>query len=528
MKERQVEHHDGWASRIGLILAVASGAIGLGNFLRFPGQAVQNGGGAFMVPYITSFLILGIPVCLAEWTMGRMGGKHGHSTPFIFREYLKGFPLKLSGTIGVMIPVMIYVYYVFIESWCLAYAYYFLTGQMSLDGSTQSEMTQQASTFFMHLTGAWANGSSFQSPIIVFFLICVLFNFLLVYRGLSKGLEAFAKIAMPMMGICAAIILIRVLTIPGIESGLAVMWNPDWSKLTQPKVWISAAGQIFFSLSTGFGIALVFSSFLKKKDDVVLSSLSSASLNEFAEVVFGGMITIPVAFLFLGMQATSFGTFGMGFIALPSVFGMMPGGAFFGGLWFLVLFLAAITSSVTMLQPGILFLEEGFHLGRRKSSLILFLFTLCLCLPIIYFNKDFAALDIADFYIGTIMIYVLASIQIFIFVFKIGVEKGVKDASEGSLIPFPKSIQFVLKYITPWFLLFIFVSFCYMNLPEYLDKMNPEVMGSLAEIKGESVEDAKTKAIIARSVVIGLVLIYGFIYVLVSKALDHRKEKVVT
>lgn len=528
MKERQVEHQDGWASRIGLILAVASGAIGLGNFLRFPGQAVQNGGGAFMVPYITSFLILGIPVCLAEWTMGRMGGKHGHSTPFIFREYLKGFPLKLSGTIGVMIPVMIYVYYVFIESWCLAYAYYFLTGQMSLTGSTQNEMTKQASTFFLHLTGAEGNGASFQSPIIVFFLLCVLFNFLLVYRGLSKGLEAFAKIAMPLMGICATIILVRVLTIPGIESGLAVMWNPDWSKLTQPKVWISAAGQIFFSLSTGFGIALVFSSFLKKKDDVVLSSLSSASLNEFAEVVFGGMITIPVAFLFLGMQATSFGTFGMGFIALPSVFGMMPGGAFFGGLWFLVLFLAAITSSVTMLQPGILFLEEGFHVSRRKSSLILFLFTFCLCLPIIYFNKDFAALDIADFYIGTIMIYILASIQIFIFVFKIGVENGVKDASEGSLIPFPKSIQFVLKYITPWFLLFIFVSFCYMNLPEYLDKMNPEVMGSLAEIKGESVEDAKTKAIVARSVVIGLILIYGFIYFLVSKALDHKKEKVIT
>lgn len=527
MKERQVEHHDGWASRIGLILAVASGAIGLGNFLRFPGQAAQNGGGAFMVPYIISFLILGIPVCLAEWTMGRMGGKHGHSTPFIFREYLKGFPLKLSGTIGVMIPVMIYVYYVFIESWCLAYAYYFLTGQMSLNGSTQDEMTKQSSTFFLQLTGADANGSSFQSPIIVFFILCVLFNFFLVYRGLSKGLEAFAKIAMPLMGICATIILVRVLTIPGIESGLAVMWNPDWSKLTQPKVWISAAGQIFFSLSTGFGIALVFSSFLKKKDDVVLSSLSSASLNEFAEVVFGGMITIPVAFLFLGMQATSFGTFGMGFIALPSVFGMMPGGSFFGGLWFLVLFLAAITSSVTMLQPGILFLEEGFHVSRRKSSLLLFLFTFFLCLPIIYFNKDFAALDIADFYIGTIMIYILASIQIFIFVFKIGVDKGVEDANEGSLIPFPKSIRFVLKYITPWFLLFIFVSFCYMNLPEYLDKMNPEVMGLLAENKGENIEDAKTKAVVARSVVIGLFLIYGFIYLLVSKALEVKKEKVI-
>lgn len=527
MKERQVEHHDGWASRIGLILAVASGAIGLGNFLRFPGQAAQNGGGAFMVPYIISFLILGIPVCLAEWTMGRMGGKHGHSTPFIFREYLKGFPLKLSGTIGVMIPVMIYVYYVFIESWCLAYAYYFLTGQMSLNGSTQDEMTKQSSTFFLQLTGADANGSSFQSPIIVFFLLCVLFNFFLVYRGLSKGLEAFAKIAMPLMGICATIILIRVLTIPGIESGLAVMWNPDWSKLTQPKVWISAAGQIFFSLSTGFGIALVFSSFLKKKDDVVLSSLSSASLNEFAEVVFGGMITIPVAFLFLGMQATSFGTFGMGFIALPSVFGMMPGGSFFG--WIVVS--CSIPCCDYLFRNYVtawdFILEEGFHVSRRKSSLLLFLFTFFLCLPIIYFNKDFAALDIADFYIGTIMIYILASIQIFIFVFKIGVDKGVEDANQGSLIPFPKSIRFVLKYITPWFLLFIFVSFCYMNLPEYLDKMNPEVMGLLAENKGENVEDAKTKAVVARSVVIGLFLIYGFIYLLVSKALEVKKEKVI-
>ncbi|EOQ88226.1 sodium:neurotransmitter symporter family protein [Leptospira yanagawae serovar Saopaulo str. Sao Paulo = ATCC 700523] len=525
MKERQAEHQEGWASRVGLILAVASGAIGLGNFLRFPGQAAQNGGGAFMVPYIISFLLLGIPVCLAEWTMGRMGGKHGHSTPFIFREYLKGFPLKLSGAIGVMIPVMIYVYYVFIESWCLAYAYYFLTGQMSLSATTRDGMTEIASQFFITLTGAGQNGSSFHSPIIIFFLFCVLFNFLLVYRGLSKGLETFAKFAMPLMGICATIILVRVLTIPGIESGLAVMWNPDWTKLTEPKVWISAAGQIFFSLSTGFGIALVFSSFLKKKNDVVLSSLSSASLNEFAEVVFGGMITIPVAFLFLGMQVTSFGTFGMGFIALPSVFGMMPGGNFFGGLWFLVLFLAAITSSVTMLQPGILFLEEGFRIGRRKSSLLLFLFTFVLCLPIIYFNKDFAALDIADFYIGTIMIYILASIQIFIFVFKIGVERGATDANEGSLIPFPKLIQFVLKYITPWFLLFIFVSFCYMNLPEYLDKMNPEVMGLLAENQGKNVDDAKTKAVVARSVVISLFLIYGFIYFLVAKALKNRKEK---
>lgn len=322
---------DGWATRLGLILAVASGAIGLGNFLRFPGQAAQNGGGAFMVPYIISFIILGIPVCLAEWTMGRMGGHHGHSLPFIFKEYLKGYSLKMTGTIGVMVPVMIYVYYIFIESWCLAYVYYFITNGLAVSSHAsgtlldQKEVIEASSTFFLNLTGANENGSSFESPIILFFLICFLFNFLLVYRGLSRGLEAFAKLAMPLMGICSTIVLIRVLTIPGIESGLAIMWNPQWSALKEPKVWISAAGQIFFSLSTGFGIAMVFSSFLRKKDDVVLSSLSSASLNEFAEVVFGGLITIPVAFLFLGATVTSFGTFGMGFIALPAVFSMMPG-----------------------------------------------------------------------------------------------------------------------------------------------------------------------------------------------------------
>jgi SNF family Na+-dependent transporter len=343
-------------------------------------------------------------------------------------------------------------------------------------------------------------------------------------------LEAFAKIAMPIMGICATVILVRVLTLPGIETGLAIMWNPDWSKLVEPnewpKVWVSAAGQVFFSLSTGFGIALVFSSFLKKKDDVVLSSLSSASLNEFAEIVFGGMITIPVAFLFLGAMVTSFGTFGMGFIALPAVFLQMSFGAFFGGLWYLVLFLAALTSSITMLQPGVLFLEEGFKIGRKKSSSLLFFFTFFLCLPIIYFNKDFTALDIADFYIGTIMIYILASIQIFIFCFKIGVDKGADHANEGSIILFPKIIRFILKYITPWFLLIIFLAFCYLNVPEYIQKMDPDFMGSLADIKGENIDDARTKALISRYVVVSLLIIFCFIFFLVSKALKNRPKVV--
>lgn len=484
-----------------------------------------------MVPYIISFLILGIPVCITEWIMGRKGGSHGHSAPMIFRAYLSGIPLKISGTIGVIVPILIYVYYVFIEAWCLSYAYYFATGGISLaqglnpdSAGFRDEVVSNASRFFVKFTGSSTNGAAFESDVILFTLLCFVMNFYLVFRGLSRGLEAFAKIAIPTMLVCSAIVLARILTLDGIEVGLGAMWNPDWSSLTNPKVWLAAAGQIFFSLSTGFGIALVFSSFLKKKDDVVLSSLSSATLNEFCEVSLGGMITIPIAFLFLGAAATSFGTFGMGFIALPSVFTMMPAGDFFGALWFFVLFLAALTSSVTMLQPGVLFLEEGFHLSKRRASAILFLFTFVACMLIIYFNHDFTALDFTDFYVGTLMIYILATIQMLIFVWKIGVDRGILEGNQGSQIQFPTIYRYIMKYITPYFLIIIFLAFMVQSLPEYIQKMDADYMASDALAKGLSVEDAISKANIAKYVLISIFGVFGFVYFLVGKSLHNRKN----
>lgn len=523
MKSKK-HHIEGWATRTGLILAVASGAIGLGNFLRFPGQAAQNGGGAFMLPYIISFILLGIPVCITEWIMGRMGGHKGHSAPLVFSNYLKGVPLKLSGTIGIMVPILIFVYYIFIEAWCLSYAIYFATGKIPFhENWSQEQIVQNAETFFLNFTGSKAIGAALQSDAFLFTLVCFILNFYLVYRGLSRGLEAFAKLAIPLMLICSFIILGRILTLDGILDGLGAMWNPDWSSLTNPKVWVAAAGQVFFSLSSGFGIALVFSSYLKKKDDVVLSSLSSATLNEFCEVALGGMITIPVAFLFLGAAVTSYGTFGMGFIALPSVFAMMPAGQFFGTLWFFVLFLAALTSSVTMLQPGVLFLEEGFHLSKRKASMLLFLFTSILCFPIIYYNLDFTALDLADFFVGTILIYVLATIQIGIFVWKIGTEKGIQEGNEGSHIQLPKIYKYIIKYITPYFLIIVFIAFLFQSLPDYLEKMNPSKMATIAMEEGGNVANAILKANISLAVGLTLVALFVIFYYLVSKSLKNRE-----
>ncbi len=523
-----------WASRLGLILVVASSAIGLGNFLRFPGQVAKNGGGAFMIPYLVSFLLLGIPVCLSEWIMGRMGGRNGHSSVSIFRTLLgDGILSKISATIAILIPTLIYVYYVFIEAWCLSYSIDFLIGNIhlnsdlpisSLDSQT-SLIVQTSKETFLDLTGARSIGAAFQTKIIPYTLLCYLLNFLVVYRGLSKGLEKLAKISVPLMLISSILVLLRVLTLDGITEGLGFMWNPDWSSLLRAEVWVAAAGQIFFSLSVGFGIVLIFTSYLSEKDDVTLSGITAASLNEMIEVSFGGMITIPVGFLFLGVSVASFGVFGMGFIALPTVFSMMPFGRLFGMVWFLILFFAALTSSVTMLQPALNFLEEGFHMKRKNSVYILSIFTLFLTLLIIYFNLDFTALDVTDFWVGTICIYILATIQVLIYGWKIGPKVARMEAEKGSLIKLPKIFDFTIQYITPTFLIGIFIVFIQQSFTEYINKMNPIYMAEQAKNLGKDINQAIEKANISLGVFIALALIFILTYILVNLSILKNKGR---
>lgn len=517
-----------WASRAGVILVVASSAIGLGNFLRFPGQAVQYGGGAFMVPYILSFILLGLPVCLSEWVMGRMGGKDGHSAPNIFKHFLSGFPLYVTSAIAILIPILIYTYYVFIESWCLTYAVDFLMGTINLHPASakpgieyNSAVVATSSNYFTELVGSQKNGSAFNSKIIYFTLFCYFLNFFLIYRGLVKGLEAFAKVAVPVLLVCSFIVLVRVLTLDNIWEGLGKMWNPDWSALLRGQVWLAAAGQIFFSLSVGFGIVLTFSSYLTERDDVVLSGLSAASLNEFVEVVLGGLITIPVGFIFLGASVASYGTFGMGFVALPAVFSLMPLGQIFGAVWFFILFIAAITSSLSMIQPGITFLEEGFNLNKKQAVSILSAFTLSITMSIVYFSKDLSALDQTDFWVGIFFIYVLATIQVLIYGWKIGPALARIESKKGSLMHLPKSFDFIIKYITPALLLIIFAIYAYNDLPTYLLKMSADHMLSIAPA-GSVPEDVIMSAHVSKGVFITLLSIFILLIYLSYKS--HKWE----
>ncbi len=487
-----------WGTRIGVILAVTGSAVGLGNFLRFPGLAAKYEGGAFMIPYFIALLVLGIPLAWAEWAMGRYGGCCGfNSAPGIYRSIWRTKASPYFGVLAMIVPVIIYMYYVLIESWCLGYAWEMASGGLEL--GTESAAYGK---FFGSSVGAEEDGSLFKGGFntsLVCLLVCFVVNFVLIYRGLSKGIEWFCKWAMPALVVCALIVLVRVLTLGtpdpakpdlNVINGLGYMWNlrTDSKTLGQAladgKLWLEASGQIFFSLSVGFGIIVNYASYLRKDDDIALSGLTSCAGNEFCEVALGGMITIPAAFIFLGAAGVAGSSFDLGFKTLPMVFQFMPLGRFVGTVFFILLFLAALTSSLSMLQPAIALLEEGLGLGRKASVALLGFVTIIGSGFVAYFSKDTVALDAFDFWAGTFCLYLLATFQVLLFGWAMGVEKGMAEINRGASLRVPVLVGWIIKYICPVYLLLVLGVFLYQNAGAQLKKIadNPVVAMSVGFI----------------------------------------------
>lgn len=576
-----------WNSRLGVILAVAGSAVGLGNFLRFPGQAVQYGSGAFMIAYFIMLVLIGIPICWAEWTMGRYAGQYGfRSSPGIFAVLVQHPIGKYLGAIGVIIPVCIYMYYVYIEAWCLGYAWFFLTGKMSTVADPPTVASYAG--FWENFIGFGEDGTAmhFGGGVLTFLVIVFILNFIIIFRGISKGIEFFCKYAMPALILMAVVILVRVLTLgtpdaskpdQSIVNGLGYMWNPTqvvlqekvpddateegfiwadqellvggsvavktqmastsdtsrvetrtmWKQLANPQLWLAAAGQIFFSLSVGFGVIITYASYLSKKDDVVLSGLTASSANEFCEVALGGMIVLPAAFVFIG--AASLGDyagsgFSLGFKVLPMVFASMPFPALFGTIFFGLLFLAAVTSSLSMLQPGIAFLEEALGIGRRASVALLSTLTAIGCMFVVFFSKDIKALDTIDFWVGTFLIFVLATILIIVFGWVMGTDKGFDEAHKGAHVKIPKIFRFIIKYVSPTILVLVFV----MWVMENVFGWNPatggfQPTGYVMDLVGSETQEASN---VARMSVGLIIIISVFMLILVNVGAKRWHKKI--
>jgi SNF family Na+-dependent transporter len=300
---------------------------------------------------------------------------------------------------------------------------------------------------------------------------------------------------MPAMAVCALIVLARVLTLgtpdptrpdQSVDAGLGFMWNPDFTKLGNFQSWLAAAGQIFFSLSVGFGVIINYASYLKRRDDVVLSGLTASATNELFEVGFGGLITIPAAVVFLGIattQTSAQSSFNLGFNTLPVVFAQMGAlGPIIGAIWFFMLFLAAITSSLSMLQPAKAFIEEALGVDRKTSTTIVAVTCILGSIFVIWFSKDLVALDTIDFWVGTVLIFVLAAVQIICFGWVFGVDRGLAEAHEGAQMRIPWIFRFIIKYVSPAYLIAVFAGFCYQNLEGAVNAIKESTVRQLSLI----------------------------------------------
>lgn len=468
--ERQRE---AWGSKIGLIFAAAGNAVGLGNLLRFPSKAALYGGGAFMVPYFISLFLLGLPVMILEWVIGRYAGRRGHGsmTGIIGLFFQQAYWARVLGSLGVAIPILIVMYYIWIESWVLGYAFLSLIGGMPTPVLTDDYKEAMAPfvSFFKNYT----------KPSLIalfFFWITLLINWIILQRGVVKGIEITAKIGMPaliLMGIFLSIVSLGANNGAGFE-GLKFIYNLNLSRIKDPMVWIEASGQIFFTLSLGMGAIATYASYVKPKEDVVKAGFYTAGINEFVEVVIGASIAIPAAFAMFGALAVpelaKEGTFRLGLMTMPAILLSMPLGSVLSFLWFFLLFIAALTSSIALIQPLIAFFEDEMKWSHTKSvfiSMVIVILGAHLCV----FIPNF--LDELDFWAGAFFLLVFALIEIVVFIWCFGINNFYNELVSDTAIKLPRAFVYISAIISPLFILFIGYFWFSEKLMEILREPDP-------------------------------------------------------
>lgn len=453
-----------WGSRVGLVLAMAGNAVGLGNFLRFPVQAVQNGGGAFMIPYLVSFLVLGIPLLWIEWASGRFGGSKGdHSTPFIMNTMGKRAYWKYLGVFGIFTNIAVAAYYTYIESWTFSYVFHSIA--QTFTGMSQTEVAQ----FFTSYVDISHSTTGLPYEAIWFYILVLGLNTWILSKGLEGGIEKVAKIGMPLLILFGAFLAVRAFLLgdSGAPAGCTecdamlgfnFLWNPQFDSLSNPNVWLAAAGQIFFTLSVGMGTIHCYAAYVKSKDDIALNSMAAGWMNGFVEIVLGGSIVIPIAVGYLGLDWVKENAgFAMAFQTMPFLFTKWGAvlGSVAGVMWFGLLFFAGITSSLAMGSPWVAFMQDEFKFSLKTSAWTFGLVTLLAGLPTVFFYQQ-GVFDQYDYWAGTVGLVFFALVEAILFAWIWGIDKGWEEINRGADIVLPKIYKPILKYVTPSILLVIF------------------------------------------------------------------------
>lgn len=344
---------DSFGSRLGVLLAMAGSAVGLGNLWRFPYLVGENGGAAFIIIYLICICLIGLPIFISEFVLGRRSQKNAYAT---FRDLSGGSAWRWVGLMTVIVPLIVASYYCVIGGWAFEYLWKSCTFSFT-GGASQEAVSTMFSDF---VSSPWG-------PVIgqtLFLLVTTL----IVIIGIKDGIERFSKLMMPMLFIIVIAIAVYASTLPGSGAGFEYLFKPDFSKVDGGS-FASALGQAFFSLSLGFGTIMTYASYVDKKDNILFQSASAATADTMFALI-AGMAIMPAVFAF-GINPQS-GP-GLVFETLPYVFGKMPGGGIVAILFFLALIVAALTSSISMIEVGVAYLIEEKKLKRTTACVVLFL-----------------------------------------------------------------------------------------------------------------------------------------------------------
>jgi len=340
---------DSFSSKLGVIAAAAGSAVGLGNIWRFPYVTGENGGGAFLLIYLCFVFAIGFPVMLAEFTIGRRAKRNALGS---FKKLAPGKPWYLIGSMGIVAAFMILAFYSTIAGWTLEYLVQaFANG---FEGKTSEQFTRSFEVF---------QSGSFRP--LLWQLVFMFLTAFIIYKGVKNGIEKYTKVLMPLLVVLIIIICIRSLTLEGAKEGLDFLFRPDFSKIKLTVV-LKALGQAAFSLSIGMGTLITYGSYIQRDNNLPVTALQ-VSLADTIIAILAGVMIFPAVFAFNINPAEGPG---LVFIVLPNIFEQMAGGYFFAIIFFTLLAIAALTSTVSVLEVVVAYFSEELNMKRGKATII--------------------------------------------------------------------------------------------------------------------------------------------------------------
>lgn len=343
-----MKQRENFGSKLGIIMATAGSALGLGNIYRFPIEAGNNGGGAFLIVYLVVALLIGTPLMISEFIIGR----RSKSNPVGAFRKLAGIRTAWPwvGWLGILCAFLILAFYTTVAGWTLGYL-----GKSAANHFADQDITQIQHQFDTFVTHPWL-------PIVCQLAFLAL-TAVVVARGVKDGIERWSKILMPLLLVIMVVLCVKSLSLDGAAEGVKFLFKPDFSKITG-SVLLSALGQSFFSLSIGMGALITYGSYIAREDNMVSSAVSVVLADTFVAVM-AGVIIFPAAFSF-GIQPEAGSS--LAFTTLPMIFQQMTGGYFFCLIFFLLLVIATLTSTISLLEVIVAALTEEFNLTRTKSA----------------------------------------------------------------------------------------------------------------------------------------------------------------